>query len=349
VNERPLTGWQEIADYLKTSVRTAQRREKEGLPIHRPGNSERGPKGAVYAYPSEINDWVRGKSETSEIEDPLPIPTVSATRQKTVLRIKDALGAHPYYVLLWSFLYSSFYGTAVILEVSYELPRFSGIAFIGAPLNFIVVFLSTLMIFRWLDSLLQVKVRYAQLIASLAIVAVGTISVLIFGWLLPNRPVTLAEFQTLSADTAYLKTTSYALFIGIVLMVSPYAVVRALEIAIERGEVNQIFRLLSGDRSVPAPPGAIYLRPWMLVGVFVLSAVVALTMMAHLLDNLIASEFTWLFQRILWFRMILFVFLGIATCLWFWINLNDLKRQCSRAESTSEDESGDWAEGGALT
>src|SRR5688572_18654176 len=104
VNERPLTGWQEIADYLKTSVRTAQRRENEGLPIHRPGNSERGPKGAVYAYPSEINDWVRGKSEASEIEDPLPIPTVSATRRETLLRIKEALGSHPYYVLLWSCL-----------------------------------------------------------------------------------------------------------------------------------------------------------------------------------------------------------------------------------------------------
>lgn len=67
-------------------------------------------------------------------------------------------------------------------------------------------------------------------------------------------------------------------------------------------------------------------------------------MMAHLLDNLIPNQVTWLFQRILWFRMILFVFLSLATLLWFWINFNDLKRRCDAAEESPEDKPRDWVE-----
>ena len=50
-----LDSWKEIADYLKTSVRTVQRWEKyEGLPVHRHAHSRQD---TVYAYTDEIEEW----------------------------------------------------------------------------------------------------------------------------------------------------------------------------------------------------------------------------------------------------------------------------------------------------
>ena len=50
-----LDSWEEIAAYLRRSVRSARRWEKEeGLPVHR--DVQRG-SDAVYAYREELDDW----------------------------------------------------------------------------------------------------------------------------------------------------------------------------------------------------------------------------------------------------------------------------------------------------
>jgi len=50
-----LTGWKEIANYLGMVVRTLQRYEVAGLPIHRPSG---GSKGSVVAVRSELDAWI---------------------------------------------------------------------------------------------------------------------------------------------------------------------------------------------------------------------------------------------------------------------------------------------------
>lgn len=56
---RALRGWEEIAAYLRLdSIRAAQNYERElSLPIHRPAGG--GPRAPVYAFPEELDDWVR--------------------------------------------------------------------------------------------------------------------------------------------------------------------------------------------------------------------------------------------------------------------------------------------------
>lgn len=51
-----LSGWKEIAQYLRCSLRSAQRYQSIGLPIKRlhPG------RGPVVAYSEDIDAWVRG-------------------------------------------------------------------------------------------------------------------------------------------------------------------------------------------------------------------------------------------------------------------------------------------------
>ncbi len=81
-SERKLAGWKEIANYLNTSVRTAQRWEHElGLPIHHVGSS----KGySVHADVGELDVWLNGREgiATSSLEQPEPV-TASATKRET--------------------------------------------------------------------------------------------------------------------------------------------------------------------------------------------------------------------------------------------------------------------------
>src|SRR5690242_3445779 len=56
VNSVVLTGWKEIAGYLRCGVRTVQRWEKEALPVHRPIPGKRS---HVIAYSEELDWWVR--------------------------------------------------------------------------------------------------------------------------------------------------------------------------------------------------------------------------------------------------------------------------------------------------
>jgi len=63
-----LQSWKEIASYLRVTVRTVQRWEKEsGLPVHRQGT---GRKARVLAYADEIDNWL-----TSHQADPEPPPS----------------------------------------------------------------------------------------------------------------------------------------------------------------------------------------------------------------------------------------------------------------------------------
>lgn len=68
-HEERLTGWKEIAGYLRKDVRTVLRWERQrGLPIHRPPG-RRGQ--SVYAFRSELDAWIR-KPHAADRTDPDP-------------------------------------------------------------------------------------------------------------------------------------------------------------------------------------------------------------------------------------------------------------------------------------
>ncbi len=59
-----LDSWGEIANYFNREIRTVQRWEKyEGLPVHRHGHQK---KSTVYAYTSELDEWVRGRKPADD-------------------------------------------------------------------------------------------------------------------------------------------------------------------------------------------------------------------------------------------------------------------------------------------
>ena len=62
-----LDSWKAIADYLDRDIRTCSRWEKQlGLPIHR--IDDRSSRSKVFAYKSEIDEWLREKANTRELK-----------------------------------------------------------------------------------------------------------------------------------------------------------------------------------------------------------------------------------------------------------------------------------------
>ena len=93
-----LDSWTEIAVYLKREVRTVQRWEKNlGLPVRQ---LSRDNQGAVFAYRSEIDAWVReretqigdAKTEENESEEALA-PSFAAHELDSVAAKSE--GSHP--------------------------------------------------------------------------------------------------------------------------------------------------------------------------------------------------------------------------------------------------------------
>ena len=68
--EKTLVSWKEIASFLDRAERTVRRWERErGLPVHRVPGGERG---GVYAYPSELEEWLKGKKGELDEDEPAP-------------------------------------------------------------------------------------------------------------------------------------------------------------------------------------------------------------------------------------------------------------------------------------
>ena len=75
-----LDSWKEIAAYLKRDVRTVQRWEETGgLPVHRHAQGRSG-HSPVYAYKSELDDWLRQGPPPPVGKEERPPPAVKARR-----------------------------------------------------------------------------------------------------------------------------------------------------------------------------------------------------------------------------------------------------------------------------
>src|ERR1035438_5515581 len=81
-----LDGWKAISDHLGWHVRTVMRWElQRGLPIHRvPG----GQRHAVYAFPQELNEWLKsGQLDDNYLAEDPDSPTKAFTQANQRLEI----------------------------------------------------------------------------------------------------------------------------------------------------------------------------------------------------------------------------------------------------------------------
>ena len=79
-----LSGWKDIAEYLRCSVRTVQRWERKGLPVHRPVPGKRA---HVVTYSEELDSWLRDHETHRALPDNLVLTIARATRLCEAARI----------------------------------------------------------------------------------------------------------------------------------------------------------------------------------------------------------------------------------------------------------------------
>ena len=107
--KRILDSWKEIAAYLGRSVKTCRRWEHElGLPIHRLEDS---PKARVFAYPEELDQWVKKTQKSDE------------TQKRSFPRIKkDFFPALVFLLILISIAIWQIVPQKGILSISSDIP-----------------------------------------------------------------------------------------------------------------------------------------------------------------------------------------------------------------------------------
>jgi hypothetical protein len=81
-NRSRFDSWKEIANYLRISVRTVQRWEKdEGLPVHRHTHARQD---TIYAYKDEIDAWRSDRDRYTAVADGPPRSTEIASLQAEI-------------------------------------------------------------------------------------------------------------------------------------------------------------------------------------------------------------------------------------------------------------------------
>src|SRR5215467_1681353 len=78
-----LSGWKEIADHLHLTVRTAQRWERLGLPVHRVSDSSCSP---VVTTTDELELWMRSR----EVKANSSRPTINKSLLTTFTKLRES-------------------------------------------------------------------------------------------------------------------------------------------------------------------------------------------------------------------------------------------------------------------
>ncbi len=84
---KTLSGWKEIATHLNQSMRTVQRWELLGLPVHRVGEGKRAP---IIAFAEELNVW-QHEAPRRLLDEIINLKNQVASLQAEVISLKRDL------------------------------------------------------------------------------------------------------------------------------------------------------------------------------------------------------------------------------------------------------------------
>lgn len=250
-------------------------------------------------------------------------------------KLERLFGGHWMFVLVAGLIYAVLFGEALLVEVAYQYDRYAGSApyvAIGASLWILVTTLAALA----LDWRLTTGGRSSGLKASIAIIVAAAL--LLFGaicFYLPTSPITELSFQAYPAQAAYLKTIGYIVVLGMIFFFPPYHFILAMQRELLLGHYQLTSDLLRGEALSVSPKGSIYPRFWVMPLVF--AVIIGLSLMLHhnLMSNLKPGVNQGLFSNLILIRLILMYLLAGVGLLWYYMSLNELKRECLAAARIS--------------
>lgn len=244
-------------------------------------------------------------------------------------RLQLSLAGHAPYVICASAIYAAYFGVALLVEIAYQFDRYGSTARLIAIVISCFVFLSSLLGLS-LGTQRTLAGSRGSLLVSVAVFVVGASAVFIGARrFLPAESITLAKFQTFTAQAAYLKDLCYIVPLGLTYLVLPFHFIVAMERELRSEAPDLAVNLLTGEKPSASPRGTVFLRIWFLLLFLILMLTYSLIARTHLFDNLKDGMYMSLFQSLIHVRIVLFFGLAILCLAWYYRALEELRRDCA--------------------
>lgn len=251
-------------------------------------------------------------------------------------KLDSPFGGHLAHALAASGLYAALYAVALLGEIAYQFDRYGRASLWVAAAIFSFVFITSLagLAVDW--KLTRDGSRKG--IAASAAIFLGSAFLVFVGacLFLPTNPVTEMNWQTYTAQAAYLKDIVYFLVLLVIFLLPPFHFVLAMQRELQAGRHKSILSLLTGDKLSLTPRSVFYPRFWVLA--LILAVIVGVSVFLHhnLMSNLKPGEYMNLFANLIQARLILYYLLAAECLYWYYHALNELKRECVLAERLAE-------------
>jgi DNA-binding winged helix-turn-helix (wHTH) protein len=247
------------------------------------------------------------------------------------------LTGHLGYVLVANAVYAAYFGVALLVEVAYQFNRYRRPGVLIAMMISCFVYLSSVFGLS-IGARRTVSGKPGGLLLSASVFLLAAAVVLVGATrFLPAEPITEANFQTFTAQAAYVKDLCYIVPLGLIFLVAPFNFVIAMERELQSTNPVLAVNLLTGTKPNASPKGTVFLRTWFLILLLSGMLVYSLIARAHLFDNLKAGSYMGFFQTLIHIRMILYFGLAILCVAWYYRALDGLKWECFARDVTSND------------
>ena len=243
-------------------------------------------------------------------------------------KLYSLFGGHWLHALAASGLYAALYAVALLGEIAYQFDRYGRASLWVAVAIFFWVFVTSLTGLA-VDWKLTRDGSRKGIAASSAIFLCSALAVFAGACLfLPTNSVTEMNWQTYTAQAAYLKDIVYFLVLLVIFLLPPFHFVLAMQHELQAGRHKSVLSLLTGDKLSLTPRSVFYPRFWVLA--LILAVIVGVSVFLHhnLMSNLKPGEYMNLFANLIQTRLILYYLLAAECLYWYYQSLNELKREC---------------------
>lgn len=232
-------------------------------------------------------------------------------------------------------IYAALFVVALFVELAYQFDGFKNLAFkLAAPI-FLWIWIASLA-GLFVGTKLAAKSAVSGLWSAAGFfLSAGLLLYVLLGAFLPARPITEANFQTLSAPAAYLKSVFYFFGLGIFLIVTPFVNVIRLESEAAKNNRKAVLRLRRIHYRGLSAASTLWLSPAFLLCLTVVALISSLLLTGHLFENLKPNPYLNLFMQLVLWRWFLYFALAAECLIWYWTSLNRLKARSLEIAATS--------------
>jgi hypothetical protein len=143
--------------------------------------------------------------------------------------LQSSCSGHGWYVLGASTIYAAYFGVALLVEIAYQFDRYGSTGKWIALLISSLIFASSLLGLSMGAERTSSGKRGGLLLSGAIFVLAAAVAVIGACGFLPAEPITEANFQTFTAQAAYVKDFCYIVPLGLIFLIMPFHFVVAME------------------------------------------------------------------------------------------------------------------------